>query len=79
MPESAMLEILKSQLAEEALLQNWTPGYNLRQCQKPKQVDSGEVEYFFVVEGEISTESQTGDDQNIKTNSLSERGVAASP
>ena len=56
MTESVILEVLQSQLADEALLQGWASGYNLQQCQKPKQLDNGEIEYFFVVEGEFNTE-----------------------
>lgn len=80
MPESDMLETLAKHLVEEAAAQGWAPGYNLRQCQLPKQLENGEKEYFFVVEGELSTGSLTeGESVTPQSVSVSKPEVAASP
>ena len=80
MSESDMLEALTKHLAEEAIAQGWSPGYNLRQCQIPKQLDNGEKEYFFVVEGEVSSGALSGDESlTPQTSSPPKRDVAASP
>ncbi len=80
MSESNMLETLTKHLAEEAIARGWAPGYNLRQCQLPKQLDSGEKEYFFVVEGEVNSGALVGDDSSTpQTGSLPKRDIAASP
>lgn len=80
MPESNMLDTLKNHLAEEAIARGWAPGYNLRQCQIPKQLENGEKEYFFVVEGEVSSGVLASDESSAsQTSSLPKRDVAASP
>lgn len=81
MPEIDMLETLRKHLAEEAIVKGWAPGYNLRQCQSPKQLDNGEKEYFFVVEGEINPGTLTSDESSdTHVGLLSKRGgAAASP
>lgn len=80
MSESNMLETLTKHLAEEAIVRGWAPGYNLRQCQLPKQLDNGEKEYFFVVEGEVNSGALVGDESSTsQASSLPKRDVAASP
>lgn len=80
MSESNMLETLTKHLAEEAIAQGWAPGYNLRQCQIPKQLENGEKEYFFVVEGEVSSGALVSDESSTsQASSLPKRDVAASP
>jgi len=80
MPESEVLETLRIHLEEEAIIQGWAPGYNLRQCQIPKQSADGGKDYFFVVEGEALAGSAAGDDNSeSKIASLPKRDVAASP
>jgi hypothetical protein len=77
--ESDVLALVTESLKEEALLQNWAPGYNFRQCQKPKQTVDGSVEYYFEVEGEYLVGGESGDaqDQNQPKNTRSD--LAASP
>ncbi len=80
MSESSMLEALAKHLGEEAQVRGWAPGYNLRQCQIPKQLENGEKEYFFVVEGEVSSGILIGDESAAtQASSLPKRDVAASP
>lgn len=80
MSESNMLETLTKHLAEEAIVRGWASGYNLRQCQLPKQLDNGEKEYFFVVEGEVNSGALVGDESSTsQASSLPKRDVAASP
>ncbi len=77
--ESGVLATAQESLKEEALLQGWAPGYNLRQCQKPKHLSNGEVEYYFEVEGEILADGQSGEDQETQKPGSVNRDVAASP
>lgn len=80
LPESDVLAVAQESLKEEALLQGWAPGYNLRQCQKPKQLANGELEYSFEVEGEVLADGQSGDGSpDPQEASPSKRDVAASP
>lgn len=80
MSESNMLETLAKHLADEAIARGWAPGYNLRQYQIPKQLENGEKEYFFVVEGEISSETLVSDESSPSlASSLPRRDVAVSP
>ena len=80
MPESEVLETLKIHLEEEALIQGWAPGYNLRQCQIPEQAAEGGKNYFFVVEGDVIAGTPAGDNNSeSKVSSLPKRDVAASP
>lgn len=80
MSESDMLETINKHLADEAIVQGWAPGYNLRQCQQPRQLENGEKEYFFVVEGKVGTGSLTSDDTtSSQANVVGKPDVAASP
>lgn len=77
--ESEVLASAQKALEEEALLQGWAPGYNLRQCQKAKHIGDGEIEYYFEVEGQYLAEGQAGESQESRHVSSSDSDVAASP
>lgn len=77
--ESKVLEVALQSLQEEALLQEWAPGYNLQQRQKPQHLANGEIEYHFEVEGEYQTGSQSGEGSEESKSVLPKPDIAASP
>jgi hypothetical protein len=78
--ENEVLAVVQKDLEEEAALKGWAPGYNFRQCQSPKQLADGEKEYFFVVEGDVLSETQDGsEEESAQKRALPKRDVAASP
>lgn len=77
--ESEVLASAQEALEHEASLQGWAPGYNFRQCQKPKHLGNGEVEYYFEVDGEYLADGQSGENpEALKTSALGS-DIAASP
>ncbi len=77
--ESEVLASAQELMKEEALLQNWAPGYNLRQCQKAKQLEDGTVEYSFEVLGEFQADGQSSDTKASSSSPNTKPDMAASP
>ncbi len=77
--ESEVLASAQESLKEEAVLQGWASGYNLRQCQKARQVSDGSIEYYFEVEGEYLADGQTSEGHDSAKSTPSHSGAAASP
>lgn len=77
--EPQILDLAMESLKEEAVLQGWAAGYNLRQCQNSKQISDGSTEYYFEVDGEYLADGQSGEGQDSNKSSQNRSGVAASP
>lgn len=77
--ESKILDMAMESLKEEAVLQGWASGYNLRQCQNSKQLNDGSIEYYFEVNGEYIVDGQSGEGQDSSKPPQSRSDVAASP
>ena len=76
LPESKILDNAKGILEDEARIQGWKPGYRFELCNKGERLTSGEIRYFFSVEGEFIDGMGHGS-QSDEINTTLERGEAA--
>lgn len=51
--EEEVLVRIQKILEEEALLQRWSPGYELKQSKRVESFKFGGKQYFFLIEGEF--------------------------
>lgn len=77
--ESEVLASAQELMKEEALLQNWAPGYNLRQCQKARHLEDGTIEYSFEVLGEFQADGQSSNANTSSGTPSTKPDMAASP
>jgi len=53
LPKSKIIEQVKIEMSQQAIEENWAPGYTYKESQKQEILPTGEKRYHFTVYGKL--------------------------